>query len=94
MNITRVLSTISRGRDRKIAAILRSLNAFTSEGPPEVLVTDTLKPGDPREWFSKLYVAQAKDINDLLEIEVMEVLPKKEVPERANILDGRFVLAF
>ena len=84
--------------DEEVVEIFHNaLNQFRSEAgqkkpkPYQVLLTEVLKPGDPREaLFDE---AKKKEIQGLVEKGTWKVILKSEMSPNPNILGGRFVLA-
>ena len=56
----------------------------------KVLLTDVLKPGDPREDTQEFDDAKQKEIDGLLARGTFCPVRREEIPENANILGGRF----
>lgn len=70
-----------------------SLADFRSSPDCEILLTDILKPKDCRFSTPAVSEAKKKEIANLLTRGTFEVVLREEIPEDANVLRGRFVLA-
>ena len=53
------------------------------------LITEVIEPNDPRAW--KFDKPIQKEIEGLLKRKTWKIVVRSEVPEKANILNGRFV---
>lgn len=57
-----------------------------------MLVTEIIRPGDPR-WNSPEFLkAKKKEIKGLIEKGTRKVVLKEDIPKDANVLNGSFVL--
>ena len=52
-----------------------------------------IQPNDPRSKYERFRAAKKKELEGLIEKGTWKIVCKSEVPENANILGGRFVLA-
>ena len=58
-----------------------------------VHLTEVILPGDPRSKDPRFAAAKEKEIRGLIERGTWKLVAKDEVPNNANIMGGRFVLA-
>lgn len=77
---------------RNISSLLRRLSPLNSHPLPHILLTEILKPNDPRCESIKFDEAKAKEIVGLLNKKAFRVVLKEEIEPDANVLGGRFVL--
>jgi len=69
---------------------LKSGDNFNTE-TYSVMITEVIEPHDPRVW--KFDEAKKKEIEGLLKRKTWKIVCREEVPDNANILRGRFILA-
>ena len=58
-----------------------------------VHLTEVIKSEDPRNKDPRFDEVKRKEINGLIERGTWKIVAKDEVPENANVMGGRFVLA-
>ena len=79
---------------RKFSSILHSaVRPFASEHPAIVHITEVIDKHDPRASTPEMLVAIREEVRDLSKRGTFKVLLKKELPDGANALTARFVLA-
>lgn len=92
-SITHVLPVEKANGLTLVYHVRRSLGKTASRQPPQVFLTEVLKPWDPRTNHTSFDPAKQKEILGLIDKGTYEVVFREEVPDNANILGGRFVLA-
>lgn len=92
-NISQLLPDRTDVADTELQRLEESIQQFKSNDPPGIMLTEVLEPGDRRAGLPQFDVAKAKELEGLARRGVYEVILKENVPENANILGGRFVLA-
>ena len=73
--------------------IQASLQKFCKNDPyssSDVIVTEVLPYGDKRQHTPEFQEAIEKEIRGLQTNEVYKVIPKRDVPQNANVIGGRF----
>ena len=70
-----------------------SLADFRSPPDCEILLTEILKPKDPRSSTPAMSKAKKKEIANFLKRSTFKVVLREEIPEDADISLGRFVLS-
>lgn len=94
MNISQVLPDTADDEDHwTIIKLLRSIRQFNTGGPSRIMISEVLEPNDERSWSPQFEEAKQKEIAGLIEKVAFKIVLKNKVPEEANILDERFVLA-
>ena len=70
-------------------------NSCTKLGsnPSRILVTEVLRPGEPRGRSGLFDEAIRNELKGLIDRGTYEIVCREEVPDNANILGGRFVFA-
>jgi hypothetical protein len=69
----------------------RNWLAHTEQYQHDILITEIIKPGDPRA--AKFDNAKRKEVQGLIDRGTWKVVTKDSVSKDANVLGGRFVLA-
>ena len=59
---------------------------------PQALITQVIDPGDDDGKSSKFRKAMEQEVDGLQKRETWRVIPKSSLPNKANVLSGRFVL--
>lgn len=84
----------SEDLDRKnITDRLHQLRPLNSHLSPGVLLTEVLKPNDPRRIYGAFDEAIANEVVGLLNKKAFLVVVRQEIDDQANILGGSFVLS-
>ena len=78
---------------RDINNNMKELKSENDHGQPPytVHITEVIEPNDPRAW--KFDEPIKKEIEGLIKRKTWKIVCRSEVPDDANILGGRFVLA-
>lgn len=79
--------------NRELKRLLAGMKQFKNNHPPRIFITEVLHPADRRGHSGMLDEAKAREVAGLAERGVHEIVCRKDIPDDANVLGGRFVLA-
>lgn len=92
LGISHVIPQPSNEETNAVSTLLKRLFPLNSQSLPHILLTEILKPNDPRGESGDFYLAKAKEIVGLLDKKAFRVVLKEGIESNANVLGGRFVL--
>lgn len=87
------LATFDETGHTATADHLSKMNPRERVETPRILLTELLKPNDPRGYSPEFVAAKKKEMDGLLRRGTWKVVLRDEVPSGANILGGRFVMS-
>lgn len=93
LNKALILPEIVNSEEKYIIKLLRSMCQFSTGGLPGIFNTKILAPKDIRRWTSEFINAKKEKVTGMIKKDAFEIVIKDDVPENANILCGRLVLA-
>ena len=95
-NLAQVIPDPARVGDFELDRMVKAFDQFRSSPSQETMITEVLRPCDPRCNTTEMQAAKAKELEGLARRGTFEVVCREEVQKNEsspNIMGGRFVLS-